>query len=259
MIGRDFVFKVLVWLQSPRAGVIAGDYLFTTRTNLWSVAKRLARGDFGIEYRRVTIPEGATAIEAGLLITKAIPKFDRKTFNQLIKDSEGYLFPDTYFFSPAITPAEAFATMRGNFEEKTNGLAPLIVRSGHSLEEIIIMASLLEEEAKNPEQRRVISGILWRRIAEEMPLQVDAVFPYIIGRNTFQLTRADLATDSPYNTYKYAGLPAGPISNPGLDAIIAALEPIESDYLFYLSDLSGKMHYAANFDDHVANKRKYLR
>lgn len=259
LIGMETLFKLLVRLRSPRAGVIAGDYFFSGRENLWQVVRRLVHGDFGLQYKKVTIPEGATAYEVGLLIARAVPAFDRKTFNKLAEADEGYLFPDTYFFSPAVTPAEAYATLRGNFETKTRGLAPLLVRSGHTLGEIVTMASLLEEEAKDFEQRRMISGILWRRIEEKMPLQVDAVFPYIIGKNTFQLTRADLATDSPYNTYKYAGLPPGPISNPGLEAIEAALEPIESDYLFYLSDLDGEMHYAVNFDEHVANKRKYLR
>src|SRR3989338_1471741 len=97
------------------------------------------------------------------------------------------------------------------------------------------------------------------RIERGMLLQVDAVFPYIIGKNTFEVTLDDLKTDSPYNTYKYKGLPKGPISNPGMDAILAAVYPEKTDYLFYLSDLDGNMHYAADFEGHKVNKFRYLR
>lgn len=121
------------------------------------------------------------------------------------------------------------------------------------------MASLLEEEARTTETRKMVSGILWKRLSAGMPLQVDAVFPYIIGKNTFEITLKDLEFDSPYNTYKYKGLPPGPISNPGKDSILAAIYPTKSDYWFYLSDKNGLMHYAITFDEHKINKAKYLK
>jgi UPF0755 protein len=104
----------------------------------------------------------------------------------------------------------------------------------------------------------MISGILWHRISIGMRLQVDAVFPYIIGVNSLQLTKADLQTDSPYNTYLYAGLPPGPISNPSLDSILAAVTPTKTKDLYYLSDLQGNMHYCATYSCQLANKKKYL-
>jgi UPF0755 protein len=91
-----------------------------------------------------------------------------------------------------------------------------------------------------------------------MPLQVDAVFPYIIGKNSLQLTHADLKVDSPYNTYVNKGLPPGPITNPGLDSILAAVNPTKSNYLFYLSDLHGNFHYSVTYAQQLANQRKYL-
>ena len=91
-----------------------------------------------------------------------------------------------------------------------------------------------------------------------MPLQVDAVFPYIMGKNTFELTREDLQFDSPYNTYKYKGLPPGPINNPGIDAILAAATPVKTKYVYFLSDKSGNFHYAVTYEQHLANKKKYL-
>jgi len=120
------------------------------------------------------------------------------------------------------------------------------------------MASLLEEEARALETRRIIAGILWNRIKLGMLLQVDAVFPYIIGKNTYEVTLDELQVDSPYNTYKYPGLPVGPISNPGLSAIKASVTPIESKYLFYLSDKAGRMYYAENFEKHKENRIMYL-
>ena len=120
------------------------------------------------------------------------------------------------------------------------------------------MASLLEEEARTTRSRQIISGILWKRIERGMRLQVDAVFPYILGKNTFELTLDDLAVDSPYNTYRYAGLPLGPISNPGLDSLRAALHPVQTPYLYYLSDKNGVFHWSRTYEEHLKKKKLYL-
>ena len=120
------------------------------------------------------------------------------------------------------------------------------------------MASLLEKEARTTESRRIIAGILWKRLEIGMLLQVDAVFGYIINKGSLQLTLEDLSIDSPYNTYRYKGLPIGPIANPGLDSLQAATMPILTDYLFYLSDKEGTMHYSETFEEHKRKKRLYL-
>ena len=133
-----------------------------------------------------------------------------------------------------------------------------IAASGHSFSDIIIMASLIEREARRSEDRRMVAGVLWNRIKKGMPLQVDAVFGYIYGRTTYSPSFDDLKIDSPYNTYKYAGLPAGPICNPGLDAIEAALHPAETKYLYYLTGRDGLMRYATTYALHKANIAKYL-
>jgi UPF0755 protein len=117
----------------------------------------------------------------------------------------------------------------------------------------------MEEEARTFATWQTIAGILWKRLDEGMPLQVDAVFPYIFGDRPYDLTNGDLLTDSLYNTYKYAGLPPGPITNPGVVAIRAAVTPIETPYWFYLSDADGNMHYAVTHDEHLQNREKYLR
>jgi len=130
--------------------------------------------------------------------------------------------------------------------------------SGHSLEEIVIMASILEEEGITFQDRRMMSGVLWNRINIGMPLQVDAVFPYIIGKNTYQVNLEDLKTESPYNTYVNKGLPPGPITNPGFNSIVAALDPVKHDYLYYLSDKQHNTYYAKTFDEHKRDRVLYL-
>ncbi len=121
------------------------------------------------------------------------------------------------------------------------------------------MASLLEEEAIREEDRRLISGVLWKRLEAGVALQVDAALTYVTGRASHELTGEDLKFDSAFNTYFYPGLPLGPISNPGLDAIEAALRPTASPYWFYLSDKEGNTYYSATFEEHKEKKFKYLR
>jgi len=116
---------------------------------------------------------------------------------------------------------------------------------------------LIEKEVPDSDDRKIVSGILWKRLELGMALQVDAVFPYITGKQKVLLE--DLKIDSLYNTYLHKGLPPGPISNPGLDAIDAARNPKESPYLYYLSGNDGKTHFAKTFSEHLRNKEKYLK
>ena len=148
--------------------------------------------------------------------------------------------------------------MEDNFEAKINSLSAFATTT-RSKEDIIIMASILENETRTPEDRRIVSGILWKRLKLGMPLQVDASFVYVNGKNTYELTANDLKIDSPYNTYKYQGLPPGPIGNPGLDSILAALNPTTTKYLYFLSSLDGKMYYAQTFEQHKKNRELYLK
>ncbi|MFH1170018.1 MAG: endolytic transglycosylase MltG [Candidatus Vogelbacteria bacterium] len=237
---------------------MAGDYVFREPEAMPAIARRLVDGDYGIAPIKVTIPEGATADDIGNLIARQIPDFDAETFIAQAQPQEGYLFPDTYYFQPTWSIDRIIETLTKQFRTATKPLTPLLDHSGRTLEQVVIMASLVEREARTTESRRLIAGILWKRLDAGMPLQVDAVFPYIVGRNTFELSRKDLATSSPYNTYRYRGLPIGPIANPGLASLTAALTPIESDYWFYLSDRFGTFHYAVDFAEHKRNKAKYL-
>lgn len=259
VIRSPFWFRALVISRSGQGGVLAGDYYFEKPTGVFGVASRMTSGNFGLTPARVTFPEGITATQMSVILAGELPNFDSEGFLKLAKEKEGYLFPDTYFFLPNAKPEQIIDTLKNNFNEKIKSIEESVKSFNKPIGNVVVMASILEAEARTTETRRIIAGILWKRLEMGMPLQVDAPFQYIIGKNTFQLTLNDLKYDSPYNTYKYKGLPPTAIGNPGLDSLTAAVTPIKSPYLFYLSDIRGNMHYAKTFEEHVTNKEKYLR
>lgn len=236
----------------------AGAYRFGEPLSLFAVALRLAEGRYGLPPFRVTFTEGMTVREMAERTSAAFPEITVAEFISAAQPYEGYLFPDTYTFTPADDSQTVVSALRANFVTKTKELEEQFVASSHSRADLITMASLIEREAHREDERRMISGILWNRIERGMPLQVDAVFGYIYGRTTYSPSFADLAVDSPYNTYKYRGLPPGPISNPGLSAIEAALNPTPTSALFYLTGRDGVTRYAATYEQHLANQRRYL-
>ena len=251
-------FMALVRLFGAYRGIIAGDYYFDVPESTIEVAIRFTHGEYNLTLVRVTIPEGATTAEIADILDWKIPSFNRSGFLALAEPREGYLFPDTYFFLPNVTHEEIIRTMEENFKNRTSMLAEQIAKSGHTLSDIVIMASIVEKETIEWKDKLIVAGLLWKRIEIGMPLQVDAPFLYAININTFNLTLKNLRTDSPYNTYTRKGLPATPIANPGLDSIRATIQPKETHYLFYLSDRSSNIHYSRDFEEHKANKRRYL-
>ncbi len=254
------IFTHVLQAYKKRGEVAAGEYFFPGPETVITVAKRIARGDFELTPIKVTIPEGANSREIGELLAQKLPDFDETTFDHDAQQKEGHLFPDTYFFLPGQDPDTVITMLTNNFTNhiQETQVAQAIATFGKPLADVITMASLLEKEAPKTADRKMIAGILWKRISIGMPLQVDAVFPYIIGVNSLQLTRTDLRTPSPYNTYIHKGLPVGPITNPGLDAILAAVEPTKNPYLYYLSDMHGNMHYSKTYAQQLANQRTYL-
>lgn len=238
-------------------GAVAGDYIFEKKLSTFSLAYRIVFGKHHLDPVRVTIHEGLNKFEMAEVLARAMPSFDKERFIEIAP--EGYLFPDTYFFVPNARPERVVEVMTNNFERQIEPYLEDIEGSGRTFEEVLTMASIVETEARQFETRRTISGILWKRIDENMPLQVDVTFKYVNGKVTHNLTLEDLEIDSPYNTYVYTGLPPTPIANPGLDSILATITPIDTPYYFFLADDSGETHYAATFDEHRNNKQIYLR
>jgi len=169
---------------------------------------------------------------------------------------EGFLFPDTYRLIKG-EPTEAIRMMLDNFGVKyKDEIKPNL--GDKNLYEVMIVASLIEKEAKTQTDREQIAAVLYNRLAEGMRLDVDATVRYAINDWKRALTKEDLSIDSPYNTRRYGGLPPTPICNPGLATIKAALNPPQSDYYYYLTDYQGVTHYAKTLAEHNANKLKYL-
>ena len=258
VINSPLFFKLSVRYIERDSMAIAGDYFFDKPLSVFDVAKKITQGEYGLTPVKVTILEGTTISEMAEVFEEKFSEFDSERFLELATSSEGYLFPDTYSFLSNTREDQIFEEMRDTFDKRIASIQEEIDTSGRSLEEIVIMASIIEKEAWKEEDRKLISGVLWNRINIGMPLQVDAAFLYINGKNTYHLTYDDLDIDSPYNTYKYKGLPVGPISNPSLSSLKAAVLPEESEYLFYLADRSGNTYYAFNFEEHKKNKRLYV-
>src|SRR3990167_408213 len=204
-----------------------GQYLFNESVSIFSLLSRFTKGEFGFKPVKVTVAEGLTVKKIAELLGD-FENFDKEEFLEKTGKLEGYLFPDTYLFLPFAETEQIIGTMTDNFKKKAGDIG----------RDIVIMASLIEKEVPDSDDRKIVSGILWKRLKLGMALQVDAVFPYITG--------------------KQKGLPPGPISNPGLDAIEAAKNPKETPYLYYLSCKDGKTRFAKTFSEHLRNKEKYL-
>ncbi len=234
--------------------LIAGTYALPEKKTIFEIAYDLERGITGIEQVRVTIPEGATNLEIAKILGIALQPFDTQRFLTLAQPDEGYLFPDTYFLLPGTPPEQVIERMKQNFDFHIRPLEGELGSWKRSLKDAVIMASIVEKEARKIETRQVVAGILWSRVDSNMYLQVDAVFGYIFQKPTFSPSLDDLKVNSPYNTYTHRGLPPGPIGNPGLDALKAAINPVQSPYLFYLTGKDGIMYYAKTFKQHLANR-----
>lgn len=259
VIRSALALKFVMTLSGHQRDVHAGDYLFKEPEHLFSIARALSIGAYGLEPTRYRVPEGATVKSMAKIFGSQLERFNQARFIALASPMEGYLFPDTYFFLPNANDVQILSTLRENFDSKIESIQQEIDAFGKPTEDVIIMASILEREAHNTEDRRSIAGVLWNRLGRGMLLQVDATFAYTEGKGTFDITLEDLKSkEDLYNTYVHKGLPAGPIGSPSLDSLLAAVTPIKSEYLFYLADHSGVTHYCKTYSCQVANKQKYF-
>ncbi len=248
IIKSKYFFLLYVLSQKKETELIAGQYQLSPAMNVPEIVDKFVSGD--CLKKTITIIEGWTI--------KDIEKYLK--MGEIDPALEGYLFPDTYEISPEDGLAEIIGKMRQNFEKKlTPELREEIAKQGKTISRIVIMASLLEKEVQTPEDKKIVAGILEKRLKNNMPLQVDATITYLSGRKTTEISKEELAVDSPYNTYKYKGLPPGPICNPGLESIVAAIYPIESDYWFYLSAPDGETIFSKTLQEHNRAKEKYLK
>ncbi len=173
---------------------------------------------------------------------------------------EGYIFPDTYRVYADDSIEMIVDRLLANFDNKvTDKLREEVEDQHKSLYDVITMASIIEREVNTNGDRAKVSDILWSRMRIGMPLQVDSSVNYVTQKGDAAISRKDSRIESPYNTYRFKGLPAGPISNPGIKSIKAAIYPDETPYTYFLTDVSGRVHYGRTLDEHNANKYKYLK
>lgn len=272
LIPSAFWFRVYLRLDGESRNLQVGTFELQKGMNYRSIVKRL-----GVAYQEevvVTIPEGMTLEEMYDRINAVLP-IEKKEWDLVVgpespleshpfiisakkPDSvslEGYLFPETYRFFATATAEDVVRVMLAEMEENTKGLA---LGKHKTLHEALTLASIIEKEVRKPETMLVVSGIFHNRLEIGMALQADATVNYITGKDDSSALLKDTQIDSPYNTYKYPGLPPGPISAPGMNAITASVSPATTDYFYYLTSPEGMIYYGKTFEEHVAN-RQYLR
>lgn len=173
---------------------------------------------------------------------------------------EGYLFPDTYRVAKK-TPVESLVQkMLRRFEQKfPTSWRDQLQAQGHSVYQVVILASIIEKEVPDDADRAKVADIFWRRLKIGQALQADSTINYLTGKATPSVSAADLAINSPYNTYRYRGLPPGPISNPGESALQAAVYPSSNQYWYFLTTPDGQVIYSKTYAQHVAAKQRYLK
>lgn len=265
VVTSESIAQHLIVSEGGERKIQAGLYIFSKPMNVFAVARKIVKGDYGYVPVKITIPEGSNSRKIAEIVNLKFPDIATSTFESFAIKKEGYLFPETYFFYPKATSTEILARIELQFNKTISNptLVTEIERAsstlGLSLDQILTVASILEEEVQTTEDRKIVADLIYRRMKLGMPLQVDATLAYVTGKTSAELTLKDLRSDNPYNTYTNKGLPPTPISNPGLDAIEAALNPTPNEYLFYLSDKDGITHFSKTHEEHVKLKAKYLR
>lgn len=288
IIKNSFIFQLYVVYRRVAPKLKAGEYSLSPSMNIAQIVNKLIAGE--IVKKNITILEGwdlrdiASYCEAqkifnpselfkfagepakGYLGKDNIFENDLSGKFEFLKDKpknvglEGYLFPDTYEIVQGEKSAEIIDKILANFGEKLSlPLAKEIEKQRKTIFEIVTMASIIEKEARTVSDKKIVSGILWKRLAANMPLQVDSSINYAIDKSKPSVSYNDLLVDSPYNTYRYKGLPIGPICNPGIESIEAAIYPKTSNYWYYLSTPAGKIIFSRTLSEHNIAKARYLK
>jgi UPF0755 protein len=239
VIHSALMFRGWISLLGYDKDIGLGEYDFTSRAPLGIIIAKFIQGP-DKPLLSVTIPEGHTTQEIAEAFKKAIPTLSVSTFEKLVRDEDanGYLFPSTYYPLPSFTEKDIIASMRATFEKEyakhfKDESFPVMVPSQKA---VLSLAAILEGEAKTPEDMKIVSGILQKRLSNGMRLQVD------VARST----------------YEKSGLPEQPINNPGIVAMQAVFNPVTTPYLYYITGRDGKMYYAKTFEDHKKNIQRHL-
>jgi UPF0755 protein len=280
LISSMWDFEVYVWLRGWGSRLQAGNYSISQNITLHDLVNFLITGKDASPEKQITIIEGWTIADTANYLDKAglvsAQEFSRAAqFYQPSSGSapitaladkpersslEGYLFPDTYRIFQGSSSEDIIEKMLTNFESKlTPELRAEIQDKKLSIFDVVTMASIIEKEVRQPADLPLVSDIFWRRLRVGQRLESDATLNYVLAVKSPQLSAVDLKNTSPYNTYKHAGLPPGPICNPGLLAIAAAIHPQANNYWYFLNTPEGETKFATTYEEHLKNKRLYLK
>ncbi|OGM28641.1 hypothetical protein A2801_00690 [Candidatus Woesebacteria bacterium RIFCSPHIGHO2_01_FULL_41_10] len=271
---RDaFAFKLYLQFNNLVTQVPPGEFRISQNLTLQEVVETLLEGP--VEFW-VTIPEGFRREQIPNQFIKALELSgsEAEAFHQEFlatsRDMEGYLYPDTYLFAPDTTATAVVTRLRETFDQKFSPTVTELAETGLSLDEVVILASIIERETLSAAERPEVAGVYFNRLQEGWPLQADATVQYALGTQRCgeeidcewweTPTSADLEnTQSPYNTYQFVGLPPSPIANPGIISLEAVVNAVETDYWYYVHDADGGVHFARDLDEHNQNIERYLR
>jgi UPF0755 protein len=266
VIQSPFAFRVYARARGRDRQIQAGTYLLRPGTR-WSDLLRAMNGGTGI-INRVTIPEGFTIAQITPVLVRSLHT-TADSVDVAVRDSglrarladpaltlEGYLFPDTYVFAPGTSARQAVTEMVKRFEREWKPEYDTQAASlGRNRHDIVTMASIVEKEARVPEERPVIAAVYYNRLKDGMPLQADPTVQYALGKHTERVLYRDLTIDSPYNTYQHPGLPPGPIASPGGASLRAALSPAKVPYLYFVAASDGHHEFRATMAEHERARR----
>ena len=271
-IRSTYAFLLYHYVVRPKS-LKAGEYQFDRSYTATQTHDRLVRGD--IFRHQVVIPEGfnmfdiAEAIEAAKLGSGDEFLKLAETSVSLVADIdpqakslEGYLFPDTYQFTRTQTMTDIVAAMVKRFRQEAKAIGLLSTPDPAQVHRLVTMASIVEKETGAPEERAKVASVYYNRLAQNMGFQADPSVIYaamLSGRWSGTIHQSDLQFDSPYNTYKHAGLPPGPICNPGRASLQAALHPADTNFIYFVSDANGHHRFARSLDEHSRNVAAYRR
>lgn len=270
LIRNAFVFQVMLRLSGKGKNLVAGEYMLSPGEDPYHIMEHMVRGESIV--RTVTFTEGQTAEQMAAVAEKAgickasdylaVVRNPPAELREGVSGGslEGFLFPDTYDIDDQMTAQKLIEDQIKRFDDEVLPVWSSQHTTHLTLRQVVILASLVEREAQVPEERPLIAGVLTHRLKVDMPLQCDATIQYALGRQKAVLSYADLKIESPYNTYTHLGLPPGPIGNPGLSCIKAAIAPTRTPDLYYVrNDVKndGSHVFARTLAEHNANIKKY--
>jgi UPF0755 protein len=255
------MFRVYARLRSRDRNIQAGTYLLRRGTSWNDLIEALNGGD--VAAGRITVPEGFSIAQITPMLVRALGVAP-ESVDVAVRDSalrarlgvptetlEGYLFPDTYTFPPGTSARQAVAEMTQRFERAwTPEYASKLTALGISRHQAVTMASIVEKEAKLPEERAVIAAVYYNRLRDQMPLQADPTVQYALGHHVERVLYRDLTVESPYNTYLHPGLPPGPIASPGGASLLAAVSPAKVPYLYFVAAPDGHHEFRTTLAEH---------